>query len=165
MQLNRPCYWAVLLAAFALAACSSMNTRVGSMLSMDTNLEVTFEVHEQINPDQNHRSSPVYIRLYELKSSTAFERADFLELYENDAAVLGGDMVARQELSRIVPGESRTDKFVIDPNARYVGLVAEFYQYQNARYKVVFPVTQTNVVRDSVRVEISDNNLLLRSVH
>lgn len=165
MQLNRPCYWAVLLAALVLAACSSMNTRVGSMLSMDTNLEVAFDVHEQINPDENHRSSPVYIRLYELKSPTAFERADFLELYENDAAVLGDDMVARQELSRIVPGESRTDKFVIDPNARYVGLVAEFYQYQNARYKVVFPVTQTNVVRDSVRVEISDNNLLLRSVN
>lgn len=166
MKFIRPyyCIGSLLAMALILAACTSMNTRVGSMLSMDTNLEVHFDVHEHINPDQNHRSSPLYIRLYELKSPTAFERADFLELYEDDAAVLGADMVARQELARIVPGESRTDQLVIDPSARYVGLLAEFYQYSNARYKVVFPVTKTNVVRDSVRVEISDNNLLLRSV-
>lgn len=149
------------LAVFALAltACSSQESKVGGMLNLETNMTLTLQADANINPDHQDESSPVFIRLYELKSRNAFDGADFIELYERDKAVLGDTFVQRRKLSRIAPGESREHDLVLDNNTRYVGLVAEFFQYQDAAYKVIFPVTAKNVFRDDVRVRISGNQI------
>src|SRR5690606_22086490 len=56
-------------------------------------VELEVQPAADLNPDPNGRPSPVVMRLYHLASSTAFGSADFLQLYENESASLGPDLL------------------------------------------------------------------------
>lgn len=159
-------YFFRILALIALLApvlsCTKVNSGVVGMFDLDTDLKLIFLAGKDINPDEKHSPSPLFIRLYELSSDQAFNRADFLELYEKDDALLGKDLIAKRELNRLVPGETQEDAFVLDAKTRYVGLFAEFYEYKNSKYKLVFPVTSKNVVKNTIRVEVTGNQMLLQ---
>ncbi len=150
---------AFMLTLLALAGCTEVNSKVGGMLKLNTDLKLQFVAGNNLNPDENHTASPVFIRLYELSSDKAFAKADFLDLYENDEATLGKDLIAKQELSRLLPGETRSENFVMDKETRYVAMFAEFFQYKNSRFKVIFPVTANNIIKDRVLIEINDNQM------
>lgn len=145
------------LAVAAVSGCSSVNSKVGGMLGFETDLTLKLIAEADINPDDKNRPSPLFIRLYELKSTRQFERANFIDLYERDKEVLGADMVAKQTLKRLQPGDTRKDKLVLNRETRYVGLVAEFLQYQKAKFKVVIPVSSENVIASSSVVRITGN--------
>jgi type VI secretion system protein VasD len=147
------------LVALALAGCSNQESRVGGMLNLKTDLTLTVEAAQSINPDVQSSPSPVFLRVYELNSREAFAQADFIELYERDKSALGDTLVQRRQLPRILPGETRAHKLVLDSNTRYVGVLAEFFQYEDSVYKIVVPVTARNVFRDTLEVRISDNQL------
>jgi type VI secretion system protein VasD len=146
-------------AVVALTACSTVNSKVGGFFKMDTDLALTFIADADINPDDRKRPSPVFLRMYELKSTKQFEKSNFIDLYERDAETLGADMVAKQTLKRLKPGEERKDKFVLKPETRYVGLFGEFLQYKDAKFKVIVPITTTNVIASSAVVHLSGNTL------
>ena len=151
----------IVLAVAAIAGCTSLNSRVGGVFNMDTDLVLRFKTDADVNPDDKKRPSPVFIRLYELKSTKQFARANFIDLYERDGEVLGADMVAKQTLKRLKPGDERKDSLVLKPETRYVGLVAEFLQYRDAKFKIVIPVAHTNVFATSADVRLSGNNMTL----
>lgn len=142
-----------------LMSCSTVNSKVGKTLNLDTDLKLSFDVASDINPDDKKTPAPLFIRLYELKSAKMFERASFLELFERDKEVLGGDMLAKQQLRHIKPGENVELSFVLDQNTQAVGLFAEFLQYDNSNYKVIIPVTTSNVVTTSAKIRISGNSI------
>lgn len=151
-----------LMLAFAvlvLTGCSSSKSRVGSMLNLNTDLKLTFIVDGNINPDDYKRPSPVFVRLYQLKSPTAFNKADFIDLYERDEEILGGDVVSKQVLKPIAPSEERTERFVLESGVSQIALYAEFSQYRGSNYKVIFPVTENNVIRNAVTVKISGTDI------
>lgn len=143
----------------SLTACTTLNTKVGGMFGMDTDLKLSFEADADINPDDNKRPAPLFVRLYELKSDKQFGKANFIDLYERDKEVLGADMIAKQRLKRIAPGEARKDEYVLDTQTRFVGLFAEFSQYTDASFKVIIPVAPTNVIASSAVVSISGNRV------
>jgi type VI secretion system protein VasD len=143
----------------SLAACTALNTKVGGMLGMDTDLKLTFEADADINPDDSKRPAPLFVRLYELKSDKQFSNANFIDLYERDKEVLGADMIAKQRLKRIAPGETRKDEYVLDTQTRFVGLFAEFSQYKDASFKIIIPVASTNVIASSAVVSVSGNRI------
>jgi type VI secretion lipoprotein, VC_A0113 family len=152
-----------LIVAFSLllTACSTANSTVGGMLNLDTDLRLTLAAGRDSNPDERGNASPVFLRLYELASPNIFERADFIDLYEKDEDVLAKDLIARHELRRLTPGGSREEKFVLAAETRYIGIYAEFFDYEDAKYKVVFPITMNNVVRNTATVRISGNTVIL----
>ena len=149
----------LVLTVMVISACTSLNTKVGGLFKMDTDLVLTFKADADINPDDKKRPSPLFIRMYELKSTKQFAKANFIDLFERDAEVLGADMVAKQTLKRLKPGDEREDSFVLKPETRYVGLVAEFLQYRDAKFKLIVPVAPTNVFASTADVRISGNNL------
>lgn len=166
MRTASRCLSILLIASTLLSTgCARFNSGAFGLLDLKTDVRLMLEVDNDINPDDQHTSSPVYLRFYELKSDRAFVRADFLELYESDVTVLGDDLIKKQELDRLVPGEDRLEHFVLNPETRYIGIFAEFYQYRDARYKVVFPITAKNVFDDRAFIQIHDNNLVLRDQH
>jgi len=136
-----------------------MNTKIGGMLNLDTDLVITFIAGDSINPDDNGTPSPLYLRMYELKTDKQFKTADFIELYEHDKEVLGDSMLGKQRLKRLVPGEKREKNYVLNPDTHFVGLFAEFQKYKNSTYKVIIPVEPTNVVASSSTVRISGNTV------
>jgi len=143
-------------------SCTMMNTKLGGMVNLDTDFYLDFDVGAYLNPDENNDSSPLSIKLYELNSPTTFEQADFLALYEKDSEVLGGDMVKKQRLESIKPSEKgREGSFVLTKETKYVGLFAEFIRYKNAKYKLVIPVAQNNVISSSAKIQLSGNKMIL----
>ncbi len=148
-------------ALLTLASCTSVNTKVGGLLDLDTDLKLSFIVEKDVNPDDNKVSSPVIVRMYELKSTKAFENANFIDLYERDSEILGKTMITEQALKPIQPNEDSTAKFVLSKGTKYIGLYAEFLQYEDAKYKVIIPVAETNVVSSTAKVQLIENKMIL----
>lgn len=149
----------VMLIVFGIAACTSTK----KLLGFDTDLDLQFKVDSNSNPDEGNRPSPLFVRMYELKSPKLFEQADFITLFEKDQKVLGGDLVKKHRLKRLTPGEDRLEEFrKLEDATRYIGIFAEFLQYKNSRYKVIFEVTEANVIDTSKVVLISGNTMRLQ---
>ena len=149
-----------IVVAIALTpGCTSLNSMVGGVFNADTDLKLALKADADINPDDKKRPSPLFLRMYELKSTKQFEKANFIDLFERDSEVLGADLVAKQTLKRLRPGDERTDRFVLKPETRYVGIFAEFLQYKDAKFKVLVPVAPTNVFASSAELQISGNRL------
>lgn len=144
-----------------MTGCSSSKSRVGGVLNLDTDLKLMFETASDINPDENSRPSPVFVRFYQLKSATAFDKADFIDIYERDAEIFGGDIVSKQVLKPLLPGVGRTERFVLEPGTKIIALYAEFSQYPGSTYKVTFPVTENNIIKNKVTVKITDRTIAL----
>lgn len=142
-----------------IQGCSSLNSAVGGMFGADTDLTISFDVESDINPDENKVPSPLFVRMYELKSSKLFKKANFIDIYENDKKVLGADLIAVQKLRRLKPGESRENNFVLDEKTRFVGLYAEFLNYKNAKYKIIIPVVQHDVIGTTVNITVTGNKI------
>ncbi len=147
--------------AFTLASCTSVNSKVGGLLDLDTDLKLSFVVDKNINPDDSKVSSPLIVRMYELKSTKAFENANFIDLYERDTDVLGKTMITQQSLKPIQPNEDSTARFVLSKGTKFIGLYAEFLQYEDAKYKVIIPVAETNVVSSTAKVQLSENMMVI----
>ncbi len=148
----------------SILGCASLNHEVGKRLNLDTDLKIEILSEADINPDEENKPSPVFVRLYELTSTTAFEKADFIDLYERDEETLGDSFIAKQELKRLVPNTFREESFVLSTETRYVGIFAEFFHYENAQAKVFFPVTEANVIRNNVGIKISGNRVQLVNI-
>ena len=140
-------------------ACTAMNSGVGGILGLDTDLKIAFVADADINPDEKKKPSPLYIRMYELKSPKMFNKADFISLYERDVEILGADLIGVQKLKPLKPGDVRDDFLVLDSKTTHVALYAEFFQYKDAVYRVIIPVAANNVVNSSAKVRISGNTL------
>ncbi len=144
----------------SLSGCSALNTAAGTVVRGDTDLKITFKVDADINPDDNKKPSPLFVRMYELKSTKMFDKADFIDLFERDEEILGADLLAKQELKRLKPGEDRKEHFrSLNKETLFVGLYAEFLQYKGSQYKLVIPVTRRNLIANSVTVQVSGNNI------
>ncbi|AFU98088.2 type VI secretion system lipoprotein TssJ [Simiduia agarivorans] len=110
-------------------------------LNLDTNAEVHLYAGEHINPDQDSRASPLVIRLFKLADDRQFGREDFLNLYENAENRLGKDLLDTIVLKELAPGEHRVENLSLTPEVAYIGVLAEFVQYQDASAVTIFPIT------------------------
>ncbi|MFL0809047.1 MAG: type VI secretion system lipoprotein TssJ [Agarilytica sp.] len=142
-----------------LSACTTVNRTVGEAFNLDTDLKLEIAAGKFINPDEKGQTSPVFIRLYELTDDKVFAKANFIDLYERDEEILGGTFVAKQELKRIVPGTARSEQFVLSKDTRFVGLFAEFYDFKKANTKLIFPVTSSNVIRNTIKINVADKSI------
>ncbi|VAW89034.1 hypothetical protein MNBD_GAMMA17-1819 [hydrothermal vent metagenome] len=149
------------LALLSSTACTTMNSKVGGVLSLDTDLKLTFIVSADANRDDDKVPSPLIIKMYELKSPDMFEKSNFIDIFERDSEILGADLIDKHRLKHLQPGEERMVRFVLDEKTKYVGLFAEFLMYKGAKYKLVIPIAQTNVFSSSAEIKISTNKMAI----
>lgn len=145
-----------------LHACQSNKSVVGEFFDFDTDLKIDFIIDADINPDEQGVASPLFVRMYQLKSDKMMAKADFIDLFEQDSQTLGADMIGDvRKLKRFKPGENRSEIFVLDKKAQYVALYAEFLDFKDSHYKLVVPVVINNVFRNNAVVQISGNRMIL----
>lgn len=120
-----------LSAVLLLSACASA--------PKPTEIDGSLRTSETVNPSINRRPSPLLVRLYELKTVSAFNNADFVSLYQRDQAELGADLVAREEFV-MSPGESRPIKRIAAPETRFIGVLAAYRDLDRAQWRLVVPV-------------------------
>jgi type VI secretion system protein VasD len=127
------------------AACLAV---LGSLLAScggpsPTRLAMTVSASGQLNPNSDDQPSPAVVRIYDLKSQTAFLGASFDDLFYNGTATLGRDLLAEKQLN-MVPGQTLTLKEVAAPGTAFVGVVAGFRAPQGADWRGVLAVAPKN---------------------
>lgn len=121
--------FAALVAAAALASCGG-----AAAPPPPTIAAVTITATADANPDAAGSGAPVAVRVYQLASTAAFEQADFFQLYGNEQAVLGADLLGRDEVL-ITPGGSQQLVKELKPGVTAIGVVAAFRDIQNAKWR------------------------------
>lgn len=133
----------LVVAAFSLTACASKPVVSQVKLSVAAGADV--------NPDARNRPSPITVRVYALKSAAAFEAADFFSLFEKDAAVLGGDVVSREELL-MRPGDSKPLEMKLPPEAKALAVFAAYRDLDRARWRAVRMIEVGREVKLQIKV-------------
>jgi type VI secretion system protein VasD len=111
-----------------------------STVPLPTPVTGTIQGASELNPSVSQRPSPLLLRVYELKSPTAFNQADFMALYQADQATLGGDLIAREEIM-LAPGEIRPYRKTLTPETKFIGVVAAYRNLEQATWRTIVPVT------------------------
>ena len=104
-----------------------------------TTVAGSIEASAQLNPSPSQRPSPMLLRIYELKSATSFNGADFMALYQADQATLGTEMVAREEHT-LRPGESRPYQKTLAADTRFIAVFGAYRDLTRATWRAVVPV-------------------------
>lgn len=113
---------------------------------------LTMVASADANPDAGGAAAPVAVRIYQLSSTAAFNQADFFQLYNNDQAVLGADLLGRDEVT-ITPGGTQQLVKELKPGATAIGVVAAFrdIQHANWRAKAVPPANKTTAITVTIQ--------------
>jgi type VI secretion system protein VasD len=114
--------------------------------------ELSFVIDANLNPDASGRPSPVILRIYELRSVAAFNRADFFSLYERDREQLGPELVSRDELP-LMPGGRPQAITTLRSDTRYVGVVAAFRDIERARWRASTPIFVNQTTRMEIKLD------------
>ena len=104
-------------------------------------IEANLTATEDMNPDYEGEASPLVVRMYELKSVTAFNNASFFALYDSDEAELGGDLKAKEEIE-LQPGDKLEFERELQLETRYVGFIAGYRDIDNAAWRAVAEIPE-----------------------
>ncbi len=111
------------------------------------------------NRDPDGKALAVVVRAYELKSHGVFAKADFFSLYDRDNAVLGGDLLARDELT-LAPGQFLPITRPLNPDATYIGVIVAFRDLDHSRWREVM---RLNPLKDNnLQIDIGADAVSIR---
>jgi type VI secretion system protein VasD len=130
------------LAAATMAGCAQ------DLTPRTVALRFLVEADVAINPNETGEPSPIVLRIYELKSITAFNQAQFFELLDNDTQKLGADLVAKREFE-LKPGDRQEYTRQTSLETRHIGVIGGFRVLESARWRVsteLNPDQGTNIV-------------------
>jgi type VI secretion system protein VasD len=111
----------------------------GADVPPPTRVEGSLMASEDVNPNLRGEPSPVFVRLYELRAETAFANAGFFQLYDDDSAVLGGDLQDRSDYV-LRPGETVQLAKTLKPETRFLGVVAAYQDIDQATWRALVAV-------------------------
>lgn len=94
-----------------------------------------FQAHPQIN-----ESAPLKVRVLLLKSDADFMSSDFFSLQNNASATLGANLL-NSDVFFLMPGQlSKTLSGQSSPEARYIGVMAEYQMLDGKKWRVSLPL-------------------------
>lgn len=117
-------FFLVLLVFGLLSGCSSKPPM----------LSVNLQAANYLNPNMYKHSSPVVVTIYQLKSPTTFQQANFYALNNNPVSILGGDLLDKQEIE-LRPNQTQKLKIPLSPETSYIGLIASFRNPDQAQWR------------------------------
>jgi type VI secretion system protein VasD len=81
----------------------------------------------------------VRVRIYELKNTASFARADYFALAERAQATLGADLIDQDEVL-VQPGQRLSLDRSLNSVTRQIGLVVGYREIDQARWRTVLVV-------------------------
>jgi len=115
-------------------------------------INVAIDIQMSVNPDSRGRASPVVMRLYEIKSLAAFNTADFFSIFDRDKETLGAELLAREEF-QLRPGEKLRFDRQLQPETRYVGVIAAFRDLEHSEWRTALPITPRKTSAIAISLE------------
>ena len=99
-----------------------------------TAMEVQLSATNDVNPDEDGESSPIVVRVYELKTLAAFDNQGFFDLYDNDTDLLGDDLQVRDEFV-LSPDETIGFERELKEESRFIAVIAAYQDLDNATWR------------------------------
>ncbi len=130
-----------------LAACSSPPPP-----PPPTVVELTFTTSPDVNPDPSGRASPVVLRYYQLAGTSAFEKGDYFQIHDKEAAVLGPDLLAREELP-LTPGSTQKVSFEAKKDAKFIGVIVSYRDIDQAVWRADAPIPPNKTTKLKVQLD------------
>ncbi|KAF0862140.1 type VI secretion system lipoprotein TssJ [Pseudomonas sp. LD120] len=100
-----------------------------------TTVALHFQAVPGLNPGPDGQSTPVRVRIFELKNPATFMRSDYFALAERAPATLGPDLIDQDEVL-VQPGDQFTLKRTLDPATRQVGLLVGYREVDRALWRL-----------------------------
>ncbi|KQQ49350.1 type VI secretion protein [Pseudomonas sp. Leaf127] len=129
--------------ALLLGGCSSKPGEPPALAPVEAAEDGAITLYLQaaagLNPGASGQPAPVRVRIFELKNSAAFSRADYFALAERAGDALGADLIDQDEVL-VRPGESRRVTRTLNPATRHIGLVVGYREIDRALWRLVLPV-------------------------
>ncbi len=129
---RRPHCFYLALAIVLLAGCAG-----GAAPAKEpARLDLIVTAASDVNADSRGRAAPVRVRIYELKSETSFEAADFFTLQGGDKAVLQDDLLVKTEyLMR--PGDTQRIRRKSNAETTVIGVLASYRDLPGTQWRAV----------------------------
>jgi type VI secretion system protein VasD len=131
------------------AALAGLGGCASTAKSMPTPYAVSIKVDDGVNPDGRGHAAPILVKVFELKSSGAFEAADYFALQDHDRETLAAELVNTDQ-AILRSGEERTFKREAGLDSRAIGVIAGYRKVERARWRIVLPLRepkQTNLYK------------------
>lgn len=148
----------------AIAAAAMLAAGCGSAPPKPAVAKARITASADVNPDREGRPSPVHVRIFQLKEDGAFMGADFWALVDKEQETLGPSLVQRLEFD-LTPSESKEFELKIAPEARVLGVMAEYADYRNAQWRVVAQAPNKTLLdlvkKDRVTFEIAKDKVAI----
>lgn len=119
----------------AVAACAAPPPPVPP-----TVVKLTIDVAKDANATAGGQGAPTIVRVYQLVSSAGFEKAEFFRLLNGDTALLGADLVKKDEYL-LAPGARKEETLTLPDRVTALGVLAAYREFQTRTWRVVVPVT------------------------
>jgi len=124
--------------ALLLAGVGALTTGCaapGPVVLEPITLAVTLVARDDVNPDLHGRPSPLSVRIFELRSTSGFDAADFFSLYDRDQATLSTELLAREQYI-LKPGETQSYTRKAQSDTRYLGVLAAYRDLDHSAWRV-----------------------------
>jgi type VI secretion system protein VasD len=125
----------LVLMLMSLGACGMFGAK-GPAPRQPVNVTGSLQAANDLNPSVTQRPSPLTLRIYELKSSVAFDQADFMTLYRSDQAALGADVLAREEVT-LQPGESKPYNKLLNAETRFIAVFGAYRNLEKSTWRAI----------------------------
>ena len=103
----------------------------------------TLSVEAGPNVNQyNDAANPIVVRLYQLSSRSEFEAAGFWDIFSDKSPELAGAVLDKRSLSPLYPSETRLVAFDLEPDVFYLGVFAEFADYETQQFSAAVPISE-----------------------
>ncbi len=126
-----------------------------------TRIVVELAAAADLNPNPLNQPSPLQLRIYELKTPGAFDRADFFTLYEQEKTALGADLLV-QDQRLIKPGEVRRLERTLQAEAHYLGFLAAYRDIDQAQWRAIVAVSPNQTT--TIKVNLHRLGLVARAI-
>lgn len=118
----------------------------------DRVLATTIVASSKLNPNADGRPSPLVVNVYELKSVTFFETAEFFTLVDNPRNALGDDLIKQREVA-VKPGDAVDLTIKPHSDTNYVGVVASYQDISKADWRKTVAVPPEGEARLVINLE------------
>lgn len=143
-MIDRRGFVVALGATSLLAACQSGPPEPSTVT-------LNFSGQAGMNPGPSGGDRPVTVLIFRLKSTGAFNSADYFALQGGASAALGADLLGSDQVS-VGPGATASKTITVEPEATAIGLVALIREPTGKTWRTTKSVSPGSQLTVSVRL-------------
>lgn len=115
-----------------------------------TQVALTLTATSDVNPSPGGTAAPVVLRVYQLASSSAFNGAEFFDMFNSDQATLKTDLIKRDDVT-LAPGQTKTMVLSPTDQVKTLGVFAAYRDYVHATWRVTADIPPHKTTKITVQ--------------